>query len=116
MIRLKRYIAVVTLACAFLLPAGLAAHEGHEHVVMGIVQKIDGTSLDIKTQDEKTKEVKTLTVVLNDKTQVLRSGKPAVIADIRIGERIVAKTVMSKDKSGKDVYTAKEVQLALSPK
>lgn len=116
MIGTKRTSVAVALVRAFLLSAGAAAHGGHEHVVMGVVQKIGGTSIDVKTQDEtqdeKTKAEKIVTVALNDKTEVLRSGKAAVIADIEVGERIVVKTVMSKDKSGKDVYTAKQVQLA----
>ncbi len=52
--------------------------------------------------------------MLDDKTQVLRGEKPVALADIKVGERIVVKTVMSRDKSGKDVYTAKQAQLAAS--
>lgn len=109
--RLTRVLAIGALA----LPAPLSAHEGHEHTLMGTVQAIGEKTLEVKVRDEKAKTDQVLTVVLTEKTEVLRGDRPATIGDIQVGERIVVRAVMTKDPKGRDVYTARRLQVAARP-
>ncbi len=100
------------LGAALTVPTWTLAHEGHEHSVMGTVQKVDKKLVEVKTQDEKTKEEKVLSIVLNDKTEVLRGKRPVTAADIKAGERIVLTVVSTKNAAGKETLTAKQIRLA----
>lgn len=104
--------AILALATAIALPIAVSAHEGHEHTVMGTVQKVDKNRIEVKTQDEKTKEEKVLSIVLNDKTEVLRGKRAATVADIKTGERIVLMVVSTKSADGKEILTARQLRLA----
>ena len=104
--------AILALATTIALPIAVSAHEGHEHTVMGTVQKVDKKLIEVKTQDEKTKEEKVLSIVLNDKTEVLRSKRAATVADIKTGERIVLTVVSTKNADGKETLTARQIRLA----
>ncbi len=112
---LNTRLGVLLLAATLAASVSVRAHEGHEHVLMGVVQKIDEKTLDVKVRDERTKVEKVVTVVLNEKTEVVRGDRPAKVADVKVGERIVVRAVMSKDPHGKDVYTAKRLQVAARP-
>ncbi len=100
------------LGAALTVPTWTLAHEGHEHSVMGTVQKVDKKLVEVKTQDEKTKEEKVLSIVLNDKTEVLRGKRAVTASDIKAGERIVLKVVSTKTTDGKETLTAKRINLA----
>jgi hypothetical protein len=100
------------LGAALTVPTWTLAHEGHEHSVMGTVQKVDKKLVEVKTQDEKTKEEKVLSIVLNDKTAVLRGKRTVTEADIKAGERIVLTVVSTKSADGKETLTAKQIRLA----
>ncbi len=106
---------ILTLAATIALPLAARAHEGHEHTVMGTVQKVDGTLVEVKTRDEKTKEEKLVSIVVNDKTTVLRGSRAVAVADIRTGERIVLTVVSTKAADGKLTMTAKQIRLADGP-
>ena len=103
------------LAAVLTGPTWTLAHEGHEHAVMGTVQKVDKKLIEVKTQDEKTKEEKVLSIVLNDKTEVLRGKRAATVADIKTGERIVLTVVSTKSADGKETLTARQIRLAEKP-
>jgi hypothetical protein len=108
-------VAAIALAGMLATPAGPLPHEGHEHVLMGIVQKVGDTILEVKVRDEKTKVETVFAVVWNEKTEVLRGDRPARMRDIAVGERTVVRAVMTKDAKGREVYTAKRVQVAARP-
>ncbi len=108
-------LVIPLLAATLVVPICSVAHEGHEHVLMGIVQKIDGKTLEVKVRDEKTKAEHVLAVVLNEKTEVLRGDRPSTVNDVKVGERIVVRAVMTRDSKGKDVYTARRLQVAARP-
>lgn len=108
-------LVIPLLAATLAVPICSGAHEGHEHVLMGIVQKIDGKTLAVKVRDEKTKAETVVAVALNEKTEVLRGDRPATVNDIKVGERIVIRAVMTRDPKGKDVYTAKRLQVSARP-
>jgi hypothetical protein len=69
----------VTLA---LLAAPLFAHEGFEHV-MGTVAKISGNVLTVKTAKGN------VDVKLDDKTEFTKDGQKALLADMKLGMRVV---------------------------
>ena len=79
MIRARNIIITSTLlAFASLLPA----HNGFEHV-QGTVVKVENNVLTVKTA--KGAEA----VKLNPKTEITRDAKPAPVADLKAGTRVV---------------------------
>jgi len=97
-----RHTAVVLLGIlAVLLPAGLAAHEGHEHKVMGTVTAVDATHLELETQ-----EGEALSIRLTDETEYKKGKEPATAADVKVGVRAVVTMVEEEGRQ-----TAKEVLL-----
>lgn len=109
---MTRTITLITVAAALALPVTLGAHEGHEHTVMGTVQKIEGTTLVVKAVDAKTRAETTVTIVLGEESELLRGVAAVTAADIKPGERIVVKYVTTKSTDGKETHTAKQVRLA----
>jgi hypothetical protein len=78
---MKRAIALF----ASIVVAGtvLFAHGGNEHV-RGIVTQISAQSITVQTADKATK-----TLTLTDKTTFKRAGKAALLADVKVGDRVV---------------------------
>jgi hypothetical protein len=83
------------------------AHGGHDHV-MGTVKAVDAKA---RTVEVETKDGKTVTVHLDDKTKYLRGTAAAKEADLAVGLRVVidAGTVDGKQ-------LAKEIKLGPAPK
>ncbi len=76
--------AVVFIAGAVLFTSSrITAHEGNEHV-RGVVTAISATSIAVETAPKTTK---TLTVTA--KTVFTKSGKPAKLDDVKVGDRVV---------------------------
>jgi hypothetical protein len=90
---------VLAAALTFVLgvPA-VWAHEGHAHKVMGTVATVQDNHLQVTT-----KEGKTVTIRLNEKTSVLRGKQKVAISDLQPGTRVVV-----------DVGTGKEPLVATS--
>lgn len=84
-------------ACS-LLSAAAFAHGGHDHV-RGTVTKIDGKSIVVQTTEKATK---TVTVV--ETTKFEKAGKPALLTDLKVGDRVVIDLPEGK-------LTAEEVQI-----
>ncbi len=74
-------VAMLIVAVAI---AGVAvyAHEGNEHV-RGVVTQISARSITVQVD----KAVRTLT--LTAKTTYQRAGKPALLGDVKVGDRVV---------------------------
>ncbi|HEY2152799.1 MAG TPA: hypothetical protein VGH34_18460 [Vicinamibacterales bacterium] len=73
-----------TLAAAFVLIGTLAfAHGGFDHV-RGVVTQVSAQSITVKATDASTK-----TLTIDEKTTVKKAGKPAAVADIKAGDRVV---------------------------
>jgi len=89
------------LALAALGVSVAGAHEGHEHKVMGTIERVAKESLEVKDTTGKT-----VGLVLNDKTVYLRGEKPTTASDIKVGERVVVGF-----SEVKDVRTAVEVRV-----
>lgn len=79
----KRLILSAVLAAAVLVPAALRAHEGHLHKVMGTVSNVQGVHVDIKTTDGKV-----VTVMLDQKTTIMRGKVKLDRAALVVGERV----------------------------
>lgn len=102
-----RFILGLALVAALAIPKPARAHEGHVHKVMGTVSLHHDDHLDVKATDGKTS-----TIVLNEKTKVLRGKTQVTADDIKTGERVVVSAMETKGKDGKTTMTATEVRLA----
>ena len=98
-----RWIAVLALAVAMLLPVAAVAHEGHAHKVMGTVAAVSPAQLDVKTTDGKT-----VTVVLDAKTTFKQGTAKADATVVKVGERGVVSATQAK---GAKLMTATSVQV-----
>jgi hypothetical protein len=73
---------LIALVSLWLVPFALA--HGNEEHVMGTVTKISASSVTVETTDKKTVEV-----AVTEKTQFERSGQPATLRDLTVGDRVV---------------------------
>src|SRR6266699_6486823 len=87
---MKRTITVVTLL--FALSAFALAH-GKEKHVMGTVTSISDSSITLET-----KAKKSITVDVSDKTKFEKSGSPATLKDLKVGDKVVVHASPSGDK------------------
>src|SRR5260370_42117132 len=81
----SRWIAIVALAAAILVPAAARAHDGKDKTVMGTVTSIDGTNLMVKTADGK----QTM-VMLDAKTAITQGKTKIALSAVKVGDRVVA--------------------------
>jgi hypothetical protein len=104
---MKRFLAVVvaTALSAVSFGANLAAHEGHEHKVMGTVTMAAADHVMLKDKDGKD-----VTVKVTKATKV--KAKPSVkVEELKAGTRVVVTAVEGKDKS----LTAKLIEVGGAP-
>src|SRR6266849_455149 len=87
---MKRTVAVVTLL--FTLSVMALAH-GNEKHIMGTVSSISDTSITVET-----KAKKSVTVDVSDKTKFEKSGSPATLKDLKVGDKVVVYADVSGDK------------------
>jgi hypothetical protein len=97
----KKSIIAAAIAAAVLVPTGLRAHQGHAHKVMGTVSSVDGDHVTVKTKDGKT-----VMVMLDAKTAVTRGKTKLDAAAIKVGERLVVEGTEEKN-----MMVAKTVKL-----
>ena len=96
------------LTCLFLtlaLALALAAHGDAIHVT-GTVKAISPASVTVETVKHET-----VTVMLNSKTEVMKSAAKADIKDLKVGERVVIHAM--KNKEGQ--LEAEEVAFGAAP-
>src|SRR5436309_15553996 len=87
---MKRIVAVVTLLFAFSL---MALAHGNEKHVMGTVTSISDNSITVETTAKKS-----ITVDVSDKTKFEKSGSPATLKDLKVGDKVVVHADVSGDK------------------
>jgi hypothetical protein len=97
----KRFVAGLALMAALAVPAYARAHEGHAHKVMGTIAARHENHLEVRT-----KEGKTVTILLNEKTSILRGRARLDREALKAGERVVVDVG-----NGKAPMTAREVKL-----
>src|SRR6266496_2815626 len=100
---MKRTIVVVTLL--FVLSLGALAH-GKEKHVMGTVTNISENSITVETTAKKS-----VSVEVTDKTKFEKSGSPATIKDLKVGDKVVVHADVSDNK-----LVANEVQFGAKAK
>lgn len=96
----KRFVLAAALVAALAIPAYARAHEGHAHKVMGTVTARHENHLEIKTKDGKT-----VTIVLNEKTTYEHGKVKADDKMVKVGDRVVVEV------EGKETLTAKSVKM-----
>jgi ribosomal protein S1 len=87
---MKRIVAVFALALA-LSVIGFA--HGNEKHVMGTVTSISDNSITVETTSKKT-----VTVTLSAATKFQKSGSPAALKDLKVGDKVVIHATGSEDK------------------
>jgi hypothetical protein len=92
-------------ALAVLGASAAAAHEGHDHKLMGTVAAVEGTTLHVEQQDHLH-----VMVLLTETTKYLRGKKAAEAADLVKGQRVA---VTYRDEAGRKI--AREVLLGVQP-
>ena len=97
----KRFLIGVALVAALAVPAYARAHEGHAHKVMGTITMLHDNHLEVKTKDGKT-----VTITLNEKTAIVRGKQKLDLNALKEGERVVVDVG-----NGKAPMTAREVKL-----
>ncbi len=98
------------LAVALLAPAGLLAHEGHAHKVMGTVAAVHDNQIEVKDKDGKL-----TTHTVDAKTKFKRGKSVAALSELKAGDRVVVTVVESKDKAGKPIVTVTQVEVGAAP-
>ena len=78
---MKRIVAVVTLLFALSL---MALAHGKEKHVMGTVTSISDSSITVETTAKTS-----VTVDVSDKTKFEKSGSPASLKDLKVGDKVV---------------------------
>ena len=87
---MKRTVAVVSLVFALSL---MAPAHGNEKHVMGKVTNISENSITVETT------AKTSVIVeVSDKTKLEKSGSPATLKDLKVGDKLVIHANSSGDK------------------
>jgi len=93
------------MVAGLLVLAGFAsAHDGHTHTVMGVVWKVSSEQLEVKTKDGKTE-----TIRITDKTAVSRGKDLASFSSLKPGERVVVDVG-----EGKKPLTAKGIKVGVT--
>ena len=87
---MKRTVAVVTLL--FALSVMVLAH-GKEKHVMGKVTSTSDNSITVETATKQS-----VAVEVNDKTKFERSGSPATLKDLKVGDKVVVHADASDNK------------------
>ena len=93
------------MALASVVGGGVAAHEGHEHKILGTVTMAASDHLMLKD-----KAGTDVTVYISDTTKVLRDTKPALTADIKAGMRVVV-TAVTEKKDNVERMRATQIEL-----
>jgi len=95
MYRSYRRLAIIfgslMLGCLMLAPT-VWAHGNEEHV-MGTVKSISAATITVETTDKKPVEV-----AVTDKTKFVKSGQPATLHDLTVGDRVVIHAGRSDNK------------------
>lgn len=84
-----------------------AAHEGHDHKIMGTVSAVQDHRVEVKAVKDGTLSILTV----NEKTRIVRDKTVLKVSDIKVGDRVVVTASEQKDASGKSLLVAKEIRV-----
>jgi hypothetical protein len=84
-------------------------HEGHAHHVMGTVMALNENSLMVKT-----KEGKTVGILVTPNTSYRSNGTAMSSADLKVGDRVVVELTLDGivTREGGEVGTAQDIRFA----
>lgn len=99
---MKRIVAAAF--CLSLAVSGLAYAHGNEPHIQGTVVSATDTAIVVKTLKGNQ------TLMIDATTKVTRGKKPAALADVKAGDRVVVHSMKHADK-----VMAAEIQLATAP-
>ena len=102
---MTRRMMLCVLALVTVLGGAVTAHPGHEHKILGTVTMAAGDHVMLKD-----KAGKDITVHITDATKVVKDKKPAAVADIKSGMRVVVIAVTEK-KDDVERMRAKQIEL-----
>ena len=83
----------VTLLVLVLSITAIAFAHGNQKHVMGTVSSISDVSITVETTSKKT-----VTVSVNSTTKFQKSGSPAALKDLKVGDKVVIHATGSDDK------------------
>ena len=103
---MKQQIVRLGLAAAFAMGAVMsaAAHDGHDHIVMGTVMAVDAKHLELKTPSGEI-----LSIAISAKTSFVRDKKKVAARELQAGRRAVVNIG-----NGEDPLIAREIQIGAS--
>ena len=100
---IRRLLLAVALLASVAVP--LTAHEGHEHKILGTVTMAAADHVMVKDRAGKS-----FTIHIVETTKVLKDKKPAAVADIKSGMRVVV-TAITEKKDNVERMRAKQIDL-----
>ena len=83
--------SLIALAC--LIFTSMALAHGNEQHVMGTVVKVSNSSITVETTAKQTVEI-----AVTEKTKFVKSGQPATLHDLAVGDRVVIHASKSDNK------------------
>jgi len=100
----RTFVLALPLAAAAIAPA--AAHEGHDHKLLGTLSQVAPDSIVVKA----TKDGALSTVALVPATKITRGKNALMASDLKVGDRVVVNIG-----AGKAPLTAKAIQVGAAP-
>jgi hypothetical protein len=102
---MKNWIGSLTVVAALALPIVARAHEGHVHKALGTISSVHSDHVEIETTDGKT-----LKMMLDKKTSVMRGKDRLDTTALHIGDRVSVEY-----REAKKVMTAHTFKLGTTP-
>jgi hypothetical protein len=99
---MNRRWAVAALSIALVgMAAGVAAHDGHVHKIMGTVMARDAKHIEVKTPSGEN-----LSIAITAKTTATRDKRKVPLSEVQVGRRVVVAIG-----NGEDPLMAGEIQV-----
>ena len=90
---MNRRWAIAALSIALVgMTAGVSAHDGHVHKIMGTVMARDAKHLEVKTPSGEI-----LSIAITAKTVVTRDKRKVSVTDVQVGRRVVVEIGNGED-------------------
>lgn len=102
---MTRRLFCLALSSTLILPAMLAAHEGHDHKIMGTIVSVDAKQIVVKPAEGKNQ-----TVEITPLTTLHKGKEKGMQSDLKAGLRVVLNVG-----AGKEPLKAKDIQYSTAP-
>ena len=104
---------LAVLIVSFIVAGTVAFAHGDNDHVRGVVTQISGKSITVQVPG---KAAKTVTLALTDKTTFEKSGAPAQVSDLKVGERVIIDVPKGTSEAHSIRFGAAAKQQAQKPK